>query len=147
MSKIRSLTKYIVVHGAWTPPDMEVSPEMVDSWHKQKGWAGNGYHLHIDRDGTPRLTSRQWHLQGAGVLGHNHDSFHVMLVGGKPADPARAARGEWENNYTREQMYTLRFVLPSLLLKYPGASVVGHRDLDARECPGFDVKEWWANVE
>jgi N-acetylmuramoyl-L-alanine amidase len=147
MSRTRTDTKYIVVHGSWTPPSMDLSPETVDKWHKDKGWSGNGYHLHIDRDGTPRLTSRLWHVQGAGVLGHNHHSFHIMLVGGKPADPAAAARQEWDVNYTEGQMYTLRWVLPSLLLKYPNAKVVGHNDLDNRGCPGFDVKEWWANVE
>lgn len=31
-----------------------------------------------------------------------------------------------------------------LLAKLPGAQVVGHRDLGATQCPGFDVRSWRA---
>jgi N-acetylmuramoyl-L-alanine amidase len=141
----RRRTDYIVVHGTYTPAQMDVTPEDVDRWHRERGFRCNGYHLHLHRDGTPRLTPRKWDEMGAGVLGYNPVSFHVVLVGGAPADAAAVRRGEWEFNYTEAQLGVLRAVLPSLFLLYPDAKLVGHNDLDTRGCPGFNVREWWAN--
>jgi N-acetylmuramoyl-L-alanine amidase len=139
---LRRVTNYIVVHGTYTPPQMDVTPQDVHLWHRQRGFRGNGYHLHIPRDGLVQLTQRGWDEVGAGVIGHNHHSFHVVMVGGMPADAERARRGEWECNYTPRQFGSLRAVLASLRMKYPQARVVGHKDLDTRQCPGFDVQLW-----
>ena len=39
---------------------------------------------------------------------------------------------------------SLEVLLNGLLLKYKKAKVVGHNDLtDKKDCPCFDVKEWW----
>src|SRR5690606_13846380 len=51
------------------------------------------------------------------------------------------------DNRTPAQTEALIALIKSLLKKYPGAKVVGHRDLAATQCPGFDVPTWWAKVQ
>ena len=41
----------IIIHCSATPPDMHVDAERIDSWHKERGWSGIGYHYVIKRDG------------------------------------------------------------------------------------------------
>lgn len=52
-------------------------------------------------------------------------------------------------NYTPEQLSALADECKRLLERYPGAQVVGHRDLtkDGRSCPVFNVKAWWAEIQ
>jgi len=40
-------------------------------------------------------------------------------------------------------------VLRNSAAAFPTAEIVGHRNLDPRkpECPAFDVKKWWAEVQ
>jgi N-acetyl-anhydromuramyl-L-alanine amidase AmpD len=46
--------------------------------------------------------------------------------------------------FTPEQFETLEIVINNLLMEYPQAEVLGHRDLDPHKtCPNFNVKEWW----
>lgn len=47
------------------------------------------------------------------------------------------------DNRTEEKAATVKLVR-ELLAKHPGAQVVGYRDLGATQCPGFDVRSWWA---
>ena len=48
---------------------------------------------------------------------------------------------------TPAQEASLVRLIRELLKRYPGAKVVGHRDLAATQCPGFDVIPWWAAIE
>lgn len=50
-------------------------------------------------------------------------------------------------NFTPLQLRTLDGVLDMLQHKYPGAVVIGHRELakDRRPCPTFSVADWLAN--
>jgi N-acetylmuramoyl-L-alanine amidase len=147
----RRRTDYIVVHGTYTPAQMDVTWEDVDRWHRERGFNGGGYHYLIPRDGVIRVgrtlngaTPWMWDsVQGAGVLGYNGVCVHIAMAGGMPASAEAAKRGEWEMNYTRTQLRALRAILASMRIKYPDAQVVGHNDLDARKCPGFNVREWW----
>lgn len=143
----RRKTEYIVVHGTYTPAHMDVTPDDVDRWHRERGFRCNGYHLHIGRNGVGALTQRAWDEVGAGVVGYNLQSFHVVMVGGAPSDADAVRRGEWEMNYTPGQMIALRVISTSLCMKYAGAKVVGHNDLAVRKCPGFDVRAWWKRTD
>src|SRR5690606_7694288 len=51
------------------------------------------------------------------------------------------------DNRTDAQNETLIKLIRDLLKRYPGAQIVGHRDLAATQCPGFDVRSWWASVQ
>jgi len=133
--------KYIVIHCADTYASMDIGAKEIDSWHKQNGWDGIGYHFVIRRSGIvepgrplDQALTPGWQVrQGAHVSGYNSQSVGVCLVGGKP-----------EANYTAYQWSSLHTVVDFLKLCFPKAEVVGHRDLDSgKACPCFDVRKWY----
>lgn len=135
MAKRRE-TRYIVIHCAATPPDMVVTAEMVDRWHKQNGWAGIGYHYLIRRDGMIE-PGRPIDDQGAHVSGHNQYSVGICLAGGIDS------RKRPENNFTPQQWASLKAILRQLRGIYPSARILGHKDLNpGKACPCFDVAAW-----
>jgi N-acetyl-anhydromuramyl-L-alanine amidase AmpD len=130
--------KYLVVHGAFTPPSFDIGAEEIREWHLQKEWDDIGYHYVIRRDGKLER-GRSLEYQGAHVLGHNHESIGICLVGGASIDGT-----EWEFNYTRPQLVRLEVVARVFTPPSRPLIVTGHLNLDAnRQCPGFNVGEWW----
>lgn len=140
MTRPRSCTNHLVVHGAFTPADLDIGAREIDRWHRQKRFLKIGYHCVIRRDGSIE-EGRSEELIGAGVENHNEDSWHVCLVGGKDGDLNR-----WQANYTDAQYEALRSLLIAKAKEYPGAEVMGHNDFPgvSKGCPGFDVKAWFA---
>lgn len=134
---MRTQTNFIVIHCSATPPQMDTDIKTIEQWHKQRGFLSVGYHYVIKRDGT-RQTGRKLDDIGAHVVGHNHESVGVCMVGGmdrKMENP--------ENNFTTEQWTTLLLTLGELHAAYPKAVIVGHRDLNAgKACPSFDVSQY-----
>jgi N-acetyl-anhydromuramyl-L-alanine amidase AmpD len=130
--------KYLVVHCADTPPDMDIGAKEIDRWHRKRGFNGIGYHYVIRRDGTLE-SGRPLNIPGAHAKPHNRWSIGICLVGG------RASEGtEPENNFTDKQRLTLSVLLEEFVRDHPKLEVVGHRDLNPRKaCPSFDVKSWW----
>lgn len=130
---------YLVVHCSATRPSQEVTAADIDLWHRQRGWAGIGYHFVIERDGT-MVTGRPDNRPGAHARGFNHLSLAFCLIGGVAEDGKTP-----ENNYTPQQMVALSSLLKYYKGHHPEAEVLGHRDLGANKaCPCFDVREWWA---
>lgn len=121
--------KYIVIHCADTPNEMEFTASDIHDWHKERGWDGIGYHKVIRRDGTIEH-GRPDYWPGAHVKGHNHHSLGVCLIG--------------RDEYTDEQFASLTDIVTHWLSHNPAASVVGHYQLDeGKTCPNFNVTEWW----
>ena len=117
----RSKTGYIVIHHAAAS---EVSPDVIHSWHCGNGWAGIGYHIYIRKDGTA-YEGRPINTVGAHASGFNSESIGVCF----------------EGNFETETMPKVQKlkgieVLNELRTMYPGAKIVGHRDLMATDCPG-----------
>lgn len=135
----RKSTKYLVVHCSATRPHMDVGVKEIRQWHKAKGWEDIGYHYVIRRDGRVER-GRAEALVGAHVAGYNSNSIGVCLVGGVSEKDFTKA----ENNFTAEQFDSLRMLLKTLSEKYPGATVLGHRDFPRvnKACPSFDAKPW-----
>lgn len=132
----RTRTDFIVIHCAATPPTMDVGVKEIREWHKQRGFNDVGYHFIIRRDGT-REKGRDINVVGAHVVGYNHKSVGICLVGGVSRDHKP------ENNFTEAQWTTLLLTLRELHEEFPRAVIVGHRDLDAgKECPSFSVSEY-----
>lgn len=132
--------KYIVVHCAATPPDMHVDAALIDRWHRQRGFLRIGYHYVITRIGEVQV-GRDINDVGAHVEGFNSVSVGICLAGGVTKDDPRVA----QDNFTMPQKRALRRLIEKLLIKFPKAEIVGHRDLNPKkDCPSFDAKRWWA---
>ena len=127
----------LVIHSTATKADRNVTAAEIDSWHKQRGWTGIGYHLVIRRDGSAEL-GRNIHKQGAHIAGHNRGTIGVVMVGGLSDSHAPEA------NFTKAQFKTLRHVLDEQISHYPDLKIIGHRDLKPTACPSFDVRHWLA---
>ena len=124
----------IIIHGAYTPADMDIGADEIRRWHvEDNDWSDIGYHYVIRRDGTVE-TGRSEDRAGAHVRGHNRDSIGICLVGGKPGF-----------NFTRAQMDALGGMVDALQDEYAGASVHGHHEFDSgKTCPCFDVQAWFS---
>ena len=80
---------------------------------------------------------------GAHVYGYNSQSLGVCLIGGVDE------KNKSENNFTKDQFEALKKVLKFLTAIFPKAIVQGHRDFPkvAKDCPCFNVKDWWLKEE
>lgn len=136
--RIRARTDFIVVHCSATTASMDIGVKEIRAWHIEKGWDDIGYHKVIRRDGTIE-DGRKIDLIGAHVAGSNHNSIGICLVGG-----LSAFKSKGENNFTPEQFAALANLLRELIVKYPLADILGHRDMPKviKDCPCFDVKKW-----
>ena len=128
--------QFIVIHCAYTLPEMDIGVRDIDRWHRDRGWKSCGYHYVIRRDGRVE-NGRHENTMGAHVKGFNESSIGVCLVGGK-------GRKGPDCNYTSQQWDELHRQITTLTRKHPDADVVGHRDLNSsKECPVFSVRDWW----
>ena len=119
----------LVVHCSDSPHGRGDNAETIHKWHTSKGWDGIGYHYVILEDGHIEA-GRPEYWSGAHVKDHNTGSIGICLIG--------------EKYFTEKQLVSLDYILHSLLEDYPGAEVLGHRDLDKNKtCPNFDVKQWF----
>lgn len=124
----------IIIHCSATPEGRHVTVQDIDGWHKDKGWAGIGYHWVIYLDGTIHK-GRSEEIAGAHTSGHNANSIGVVYIGGvdemmRPKDTR-----------TPTQKIALRKLVSELLVRYPGATVHGHNEFAAKACPSFDVQK------
>lgn len=134
--KPRTSTEYIVVHCAATKATMDIGVREIRQWHVQKGWLDIGYHFVIRRNGTVE-NGRPHDVVGSHVKDFNSRSLGICLAGGIDA------KGNPENNFTPEQFNSLKLLLLAQKRTYPGAKIVGHRDLNSgKACPSFDVGPW-----
>jgi len=53
--------------------------EIVEEWHKSKGWKGIGYHWVIEKDRI--VQGRPEHVAGAHTIGRNGKSIGVLVMG------------------------------------------------------------------
>jgi N-acetylmuramoyl-L-alanine amidase len=134
----------ITVHYSATFPDQPVSRDIVDRWHRERGFSGGvGYHWLVLRDGTVQA-GRPEGVTGAHVRGHNTGNIGVCWAGGleRASGPNVGVK-----NMTPAQERALVALLREIKGRYPQAEILGHRDLVATQCPGFDVRSWWAAHE
>lgn len=132
---------FIVVHCSATKPSADWTIADVRRSHLQRGFIDVGYHFFIRRDGTIE-EGRPLNRQGAHVERYNHLSVGVCLSGGlHQTEKDKRGNPVPEDNYTPEQWASLTKVLLKLKHQFPGARIVGHRDIPgvAKACPCFDV--------
>jgi N-acetyl-anhydromuramyl-L-alanine amidase AmpD len=153
--RAQRVVSLIVLHCAATPNGRHVTVYDVDTWHAARGFARRaaaverfnpnlrhiGYHYLVDLLGQV-YTGRAETEIGAHVSGSNANSLAVCMVG--------------TSRFNRQQWAALAQLVAALRQRYPGARVVGHRDLSPdlngdgivqpqewlKTCPGFDVSRW-----
>lgn len=130
---MRQINK-IIIHCTATPEGRHHTVADIDAWHKQRGFTSVGYHYIIYLDGSVHA-GRPVERIGAHTSGHNASSIGVCYVGGVDV------KGEPKDTRTPAQRQALRNLINELKIKYPGASVYGHRDFAPKACPCFDVKK------
>ena len=136
----------LIVHCAATKPSMNIGATEIRQWHLANGWSDIGYNYVIRRDGlieNGRDLDRDGNVDeevGAHAKGFNANSIGICLVGGLNAS------GQPAPEFTEAQFTALNGLLAGLRIRYPGAEVLGHRDLPgvAKACPSFDVRHWLA---
>ncbi|KAA2237254.1 N-acetylmuramoyl-L-alanine amidase [Salinarimonas soli] len=147
---VRSRTDLIVLHCSATRAGQAVTAAQIRDWHLARGFSDIGYHRVIRRDGTVEA-GRPLDAVGAHVAGHNARSVGVCLVGG--LDDRTGAPAD---TFTPAQWTALRALVGELVARYPGARVLGHRDLSPdldgdgvveprewlKSCPCFDARAW-----
>ncbi len=147
----------IVIHCSDTPNGRWVTVDDIDVWHEQRGFRRNvtlmgrnqprlkhiGYHFVIYAAGAV-IIGRGLDEVGAHVKNHNLTSVGICMIG--------------RDQFDLLQWAALRKNVLSLLETFPGARIVGHRDLSPdlngngvieqvehiKKCPCFDVSAWLA---
>lgn len=132
----------IVLHYSATYPDQDYGAAEIRKMHLDRGFRDIGYHYVIRRDGRIEK-GRDEHAVGAHVSGHNTGSIGICCIGG-------LERGTGPNvgvdNRTPAQIEATIRLVRDLQARHPGAELLGHRDLTATQCPGYDVRSWWAAI-
>lgn len=127
--------KYIVIHCSDTPYLKDFGVSDITRWHKERGFVTCGYHYVIRLDGTIEL-GRPEFMEGAHCKGVNCCSIGICYIGG------RDCKGNFSDSRTSDQIVSLHSLVNDLLKRFPGARVVGHRDLCRyKVCPCFDVSK------
>lgn len=132
---------FIVLHCTATPPTAKV--EAIQSyWRNALRWKSPGYHYIIKADGTVQQLAQESAITN-GVENHNRNSIHISYIGGIDR------RGIPLDTRTPEQKATMERLVRELQQRYPGASILGHRDFPgvAKACPSFDVKTWLKEID
>ena len=120
--------KHIVVHSTATF-DPRTSQHYGD------------FHYVVERNGEIKKIHPE-----SSVIKHlkevDNEAIHIAYMGG------RNKTGALGDTRTPVQEESLFNKLVALSVKYPGAKIMGHNDLEATaNCPGFSVKDWLRNYE
>ena len=127
----------IIVHTSFTRPSMDVGADWIRDIHvHQNGWSAIGYHEILRRNGTVEL-GRPAEKIGAHTRGHNRNSYGMCLIGGMSED------GNPDSNYTFRQLQTLYGRLQWNVQRFGITKISGHRDYANKDCPCFDIKEFF----
>ncbi|MEL3904441.1 MAG: N-acetylmuramoyl-L-alanine amidase [Treponemataceae bacterium] len=135
---MRTIDK-IIIHCTATPSGRVVTVKDVDAWHRQRGFQGIGYHFLIGLNGEI-WKGRPIGNIGAHTLGQNSRSIGVCYVGGLDLN------GKARDTRTPAQKDSLLKLLKSLKSQFPRATIHGHREFAAKDCPCFDAKNEYKNL-
>lgn len=151
----------IMIHCLATPPawgknkTAEQMVREVTRWHTDpkphgRGWNGIAYAEIIDYEGR-RAKGRDLNQDGntfddtgAGAAGHNTDTIHLALAGGRWPDGRWGEKTDkFSDHFTPAQDRALREVIAEInRLAGRQLRVLGHNEVAAKGCPAFDVQKW-----
>ena len=105
-----NVSKIIIHCSATREGDDSINAEVIDRWHKKRGWKGIGYHFLVLIDGTIE-TGRMVDKCGAHTKGLNCSSISICYVGGVESE--RDSKGKYPAKDTRTSAYeTARYTRP-----------------------------------
>lgn len=133
--KSSDVEKIIIHCSATREGDDSIDAQVIDRWHKQRGWKGIGYHFVVLLDGTIEI-GRGLKECGAHTKGYNCKSWGVCYIGGVEKDGKTP-----KDTRTQEQKDALEYLLFFLKKLSPDAKIHGHRDFAPKACPSFDATE------
>lgn len=150
----RKKTEIIFVHCTATPEGKEFHAKDIDKMHRARGFNGIGYHYIICLDGSIEK-GRPDDTVGAHVQNYNSISVGISYIGGVEKDGKTA-----KDTRTPAQKAAMVTLLRDLKAKYPGAKIMGHRDISPdlngngrvdpyeriKECPCFDAIPEYAGL-
>lgn len=139
----------IIIHCSASKEGKDVTVEQIDKMHRQRGFAGIGYHFVIYRDGSIH-DGRDIGKVGAHTTGYNTGSIGICYVGGLDKD------GKIKDTRTYQQKDSLYKLVRELMKIYPIKEVKGHRDYSPdingdgviskyewiKGCPCFEVSDF-----
>ncbi len=131
--------KYIVVHtAAFNKPNCD--RDMIDQWHRQRGWRGIGYHYVIINDNHDHLEDgtiqkgRDINISGAHAKGLNQLSIGICCAG----------HGD-HKTFTEKQKENLIELISDLIDQYDNLTaehVIGHREINKLVADGILEKQY-----
>jgi len=137
---MKEVSKIIVHCSATREGDDSINAEVIDRWHKARGWKGIGYHFVVLIDGTIE-TGRMINKCGAHTKGYNCSSISICYIGGVEKDGKTP-----KDTRTPEQIASMLELLNVLRKIYPEAKIHSHRDFAAKACPSFDATTEYCNI-
>ncbi|WP_418894215.1 N-acetylmuramoyl-L-alanine amidase [Limibacterium fermenti] len=129
----------IIVHCTATREGGYFNTADVDRWHRERGFKEIGYHYLIGLGGEI-WKGRDEEIPGAHTKGYNSHSIGVCYVGG--LDTKNRPR----DTRTVAQKASLLKLLKELKKRYPAATIHGHKEFAAKDCPCFDAKEEYKDL-
>ena len=138
--------KYIILHCSANSPKVadDFGVDELRNFHVNKrGWKDIGYHFVVRKDGVVEK-GRDLKYEGAHTVGedaegnrYNAHSIGLCWVGGVDEDGNASGK---TNIY---QLTAWRALIQTLVILYPEAKVIGHRDMGANKaCPSFDAEKF-----
>lgn len=134
----RNITRLIFHHFGENPPEGMNVPKIREMHVKGRGWTDIGYHAIIIPDGELSL-GRDVDTSGAHTFKHNRGSIGIMFMAGLDRD------GITRPN--KAQLKTAMKLIEEQKRYYPKLEILGHKDLRPTQCPGFNIKHWYATGE
>lgn len=121
----------IIVHCSDSDITSHDDIEVIDKWHKARGFTKVGYHAFIKKDGTIQQ-GRKDDETGAHCYGHNLHSLGVCLSG---KDPAKFTDAQYRSlaQWCKDKMYAHEISQDD---------IVGHYKYSDKQCPNFNVDIW-----
>lgn len=119
----RSKTTRIILHNA---DASKCSAQDIHRWHKERGWAGMGYHFLVRKDGTIER-GRPENTVGAHATGCNSDSIGICFEGAFMTE----RMGQVQISAGKE-------LIAYLKSKYGISKVQKHKDVNPTNCPGVN---------
>ena len=161
MSYVPEHKTKIMIHCLATPPSWgrgkhaEQMLVEVRDWHvRGRGWSAEAYAEIIDYEGV-RAKGRDLNDDGntfddtgAGASGHNRDTIHIALAGGKWEDGRWGeATDKFSDHFTPAQDKALREAIAEInALAGRELKVIGHNEVNpSKGCPSFNVQKWLAD--